>query len=195
MPPLTDRQLSLSLKTKHTRFPLIFAYLSSSVSFPDLRQDYWSRFPDLSYKWLFFLCFSCRPFLYIYISLPTHIPVYFLITVGVYFLIAEGRISVFSHYSVDAMPKRGLGRCSSTFVGICPSLNVCVFLWFRSFPTVFWFVFADFSALGSSGCLFHLQFQAANNKFCIPCILCSRTCLCPYSVASLMPNSLWPHGL
>ena len=146
MPPLTDRQLSLSLKTKHTRFSLIFACLSSSVSFP-----------DLSYKWLFFLCFSYRPFLYI--SLPTHIPVYFLITVGVYLLIAEGRISVFSHYSVDAMPKRGLGRCSSTFVDICPSLNVCVFLWFRSFPTVFWFLFSDFSALGSSGCLFLCNFR------------------------------------
>ena len=181
MPSLTDSQLSLSFKTKHTCFHPIFANLSSSVSFP-----------DLSYQWLFFLCFSYRPFLDR--DLHTHVPLCFLITVGVYVLIAEGRISVFSHYSVDAVPKEGLGSCDRAFVGICPSTHLCVFLRFRSFPTVLIF-FADFSVLGSSDCLFHAQFQTANKKSCIPRILCSRTSLCLCSDASVMSDSLWPHGL
>lgn len=82
--------------------------------------------------------FSCASLIDLfYRDLRTHIPVCCLITVGVYVLIAEGRISVFSRYSVDAVPEGGLGNCDSTFVGICPRMNLCVFLCIRSFPTVF----------------------------------------------------------
>ena len=84
--------------------------------------------------------FSCASLIDLfYIEIFTHIPICCLITVGVYVLIAEGRISVFSRYSVDAVPEGGLGSCDSTFVGICPCTNLCVFLCIRSFPTVFWF--------------------------------------------------------
>ena len=172
MPPVTDSQLSLSFKTKHTCFPLIFANLSSSVSFP-----------DLSYQWLFFLCFSYRPFLYR--DLHTHVPVCFLITVGVYVLIAEGRISVFSHYSVDAVPKGGLGSCDRAFVGICPSTHLCVFLRFRSFPTVFWFslLISQSWALQTVSSMCNFKLQKINLAYLIYYVL-GHLCACAQMLQS-----------